>query len=258
MTGNVPEWATGTDRTDAKEEKRNMSLKRITIVMLSLMLLVSGFAQAAGLFPVAEQLFGVEMPSFGTVAGREAASVVETDQARQEDYRNVTLDEFRAFGCYLTYAGAELRDYTVETVSFCAEIFVQEQSMQFVYNWADGSVTVVYPSGTRPEEGDVKLTEGKGNIFSSIESELPSMRFAMDREPDESEKLSDGSYRETYREFSEEDYNAFSRYLTKNGFTLKDYSKQDDGSLTIDLENASGGAFTFIKDFPIISPIQLT
>ena len=80
-----------TDCSDAKEEKRNMSLKRVTIVMLSLMLLVSGFAQAAGLFPVVEQLFGVEMPSFGTVAGRGADSVVETDIARQEDYRNATL-----------------------------------------------------------------------------------------------------------------------------------------------------------------------
>ena len=71
--------------------------------------------------------------------------------------------------------------------------------------------------------------------------------MVLEREPSSDETLPDGSLKETYLDFSEADYDTFSKYLQTAGCTLEEYHTDDKGVLVINLSNGSG-KMTFSYD----------
>ena len=77
--------------------------------------------------------------------------------------------------------------------------------------------------------------------------EMPSIRKIVQRDPDTTEALEDGSSVVTFKGVSEDEYESFSAYLSEFGCTLADYS-MDGTVLTASLEK-NGHTFTFSYDY---------
>ena len=79
------------------------------------------------------------------------------------------------------------------------------------------------------------------------DSEMPSMRKILLRDPDAIETLADGGTTVTFNNVTEDEFNSFSTYLSEFGCTLADYSV--DGTVMTASVEKNGYTFTFTYDY---------
>ena len=217
-------------------------------VILSLclaLLMIPGAAGAQGLFPSMNQLFGTAMPSVGAALGRAADETAESGRGKEETYRGFTYDDYTAFGAYLAGAGAALKDIAVTENTITAELSVRGASMEFTYDWSSQKAAVLYPSGTRPET-EKEAVEAKASILPPVGGILPSAQFAAGRKPDREDNGENG-ITQTWNNFTDADYSAFSAYLAQAGAALKQ-SSAEGGILTAEI-SLNARSFTFTYDW---------
>lgn len=216
--------------------------KKTICFFIIILLFVASVANASGLFPSMDNMFGTAMPSVGLVIGREADVQEETEDGSRETYLNFTSGDYLAFGQYLAGIGAKITYYSLESSAVAATISARDASMTFSFNWAEGAAVVVYPSGTRAEteKESVKLMD---SILPPVGGVMPSAEFAINRKPDEQTSNEEGTT-QIWNQFSDEDYAAFSAYLAKAGAELKD-SNIEAGILNAEI-SLNGFSFRLI------------
>lgn len=193
---------------------------------------------------------GGVMPSAEFAIGRKPDKQSADAEGLTLTWDTFSDDDYTAFSAYLAETGAALKDSSIDAGVLNAEIALNGFSFRLVYNWNAQTVSVVYPDGTTPESSRWNVPVGSGSVLpklSSLGKELPRISMALKREPSSDETLPDGSLQETYTDFSEADYNTFSKYLQTAGCTLEDYHTDDKGVLVINLSNGSG-KMTFSYD----------
>ncbi len=190
------------------------------------------------------------MPSAQFAVGRKPDSESTADNGITQEWKNFTDTDYSAFGTYLAQAGATLKQSSVVGGILAAEISLNASSFTFTYDWHTKTATVFYPSGTSPEREKWNTLKGSGSILPKMDTigkDLPSMSQALSRLPDATETLTDGSRSETYNNFDETDYTAFSQYLQASGCAVDGYHVEDGSVMVIQLSNLTG-TFTFTYD----------
>ncbi len=193
---------------------------------------------------------GGVMPSVEFAVGRKPDEQLGGVEGLIQIWNSFTVEEYTSFSAYLAETGATLKDNNIEAGVLNATIGFNGFFFQFVYNWNEQTVEVIYPNGTTPETNRWDTPVGNGFVLpdiSSVGKELPRISVALEREPSSEETLQDGSLQETYLDFSEADYNTFSKYLQTAGCMLEDYHTDENGTLVINLGNGSG-KMTFSYD----------
>lgn len=219
--------------------------RNLCLVTTFVMLVFATANAAGGLFPDADEMFGVSMPSVGLAIGREASEQSDTDAGYQENYTGFSMADYLTFGQYLAGAGAKIEDYKIDGSSITATITASDSSMTFSYDWAEQTATVLYPAGARAET-ELGTTEPGDSILPPIGGILPSAEFAIGRKPDE-QVTDDGKQIQKWNKFSNEDYIAFSAYLGEAGAELKD-STINAGVLNAEI-GLNGFSFSFVYDW---------
>ena len=203
-------------------------------------------------FPTAEELFGTVMPSVSFALGREADEVT-IDMGRFERYDGVSYKDYEEIGRYLDLAGCTRSLYGSEGETIHIDIKKNGKVLGLHYDYAEKSLTVFYPEGTRPEkQKNAGEISGRSAInilpyFENIFGEyLPSVAVAVQRAPDSQVIQDDNTLVHHFESFSDDDYNLFSKYLTEKECSVKDYTT-DNNVMTISLEH-KGRPFTFAYD----------
>lgn len=223
-----------------------MIRKGVLCLVILLIVFAIAIANAAGgLFPDADELFGLSMPSVGLAIGRAASEQSDTDAGYQQKYADFSMADYLTVGQYLAGTGAKIEDYIIEGNSITATIAAKDSSMIFSYNWAEQIATVLYPAGTRAET-ELEATEPGESILPPIGGIMPSAEFAIGRKPDE-QAMDNGKQIQKWTEFSDEDYADFSAYLGEAGAELKD-STINAGVLNAEI-GLNGFAFCFVYDW---------
>ena len=224
-------------------KKRNRtSFICITAILLTI---VFSAANAAGLFPEMDELFGLSMPSVGLAIGREADEQSETETGSKEVYHHFESNDYLAFGQYLAGIGAKVKDYKTENSTLTVTISVRGAIFVFTYDWVEHTGTAIYSEGTRAEK-QIEGTKPGESILPSIEGVMPSVEFAINRKPDEEMNSAEGLVQK-WNSFSDEDYLAFSAYLAETGAQLKD-SRLDAGILNAEI-SLNGLSYQFVFDW---------
>ena len=182
-------------------------------------------ASASGLFPGMNDLFGIAMPAIKFAIQKEPEKTTESEGNIIETYSNFSYSDYQLFGKYLGSYEAEVLDYSVDKNSFNANIFVNDATMQFSYNWTTQTGEASYPSGTRVETDSSTKANGK-NIFPPVGGVMPSAQFAINRRPS-SEEIVDGNIVQAYKNFDDNCYLQFSEYLGKTGASVSDYTSNN-------------------------------
>ena len=190
------------------------------------------------------------MPSAQFAVDRKPDREDSGENGITQVWGNFTDADYGAFSAYLAQAGATLKQSSVLGGILTAEISLNAHSFTLTYDWHTKTATVFYPSGTTPEREKWNTLKGSGTILPKIDTigkELPSMSQALSRLPDATETLEDGSRSETYNNFDEGDYTAFSQYLLNTGCAVDDYHVETGNVMIIQLSNLTG-TFTFTYD----------
>ena len=207
-------------------------------VSLFLVLLVAA-ANAGGIFPEMDELFGTSMPSVGLAIGKQPDLEDRTEEGVWEYYYDFGNEEYLKFGQYLAGIGAVIDDSQVGDKSLTVHISIRESGFVFSYNWSDRIGSALYPSGTRAETKRASA-EPAESILPVAGSILPSAEFVLNREPD-SRETDDNGTTLTWADVEDYEYNTFSMYLGEAGAELKD-SKQEAGVLNAEI---ALGEFSF-------------
>ncbi len=217
--------------------------KLCLVIMLIVVMFVT--ANAEGLFPEMNEMFGTAMPSVGLAIGREAFEKGDTDGGYQERYVDFTEANYLTFGQYLSGIGAKVNEYKIDGSTMTAAISARGSSMLFSYDWVGLTATAIYYAGTRVET-ESELVEPKDSILPPVGGIMPSAEFAINRKPDE-QVTDNGQQIQKWNEFSDDDYNAFSAYLGEIGAELKN-SNISDGVIKAEI-GLNGYTFSFVFDW---------
>ena len=222
-----------------------MAIKRLFAFLMVILMLMTSVADAGGLFPDMDEMFGTAMPSVGLAIGRRADEQNETDIGEKETYLNFSGEDYIAFGQYLAGIGASVKEYTSEDGTVTATISVRGAEMVFSYDLANRTATAEYPSGTRAET-EPETAEKGDSILPPVGGVMPSAEFAVGRKPDK-QSSSEEELTLTWDVFSDEDYTAFSAYLAEIGAVLEKYSIEA-GVLKTEI-GLNGFSFRFAYDW---------
>lgn len=193
---------------------------------------------------------GGVMPSAQFAVNRAPDSETADGTGITQTWADFTDADYAAFSAYLAQTGAALTRSSAEAGVLTAVIGLNARSFTFTYDWHTKTAAVCYPEGTSPEREKWNTLKGSGSILPKMDTigkDLPSMSQALSRVPDATETLDDGSRRETYNNFDETDYTAFSQYLQAAGCAVDDYHVEDGSVMVIQLSNLTG-TFTFTYD----------
>lgn len=150
-------------------------MKKVSGILIVLVLLLISSVQAEGLLPSLSETVGISMPSLGDALQRYPdIEVEEEDGSITELYTNITETDFSTFSTYLETQGAELADYKVEAGVLMAEIRANGASFTLNYNSKSGEAKVIYPSGTFDEwtkNAKIRFNAGQKLLEEGKESE---------------------------------------------------------------------------------------
>lgn len=190
------------------------------------------------------------MPSAQFTVGRKPDNEIIAENGIKQVWYNFTDTDYSSFSTYLAQTGATLLQSQAEAGVLTAEIDLNNSTFMLTYDWHTKTASVFYPNGTSPEREMWNSLKGNGSILPKMDTigkDLPSLSQALSREPDTTETQVDGSRKETYSNFDEADYAAFSLYLQTAGSAVDDYHVEDGSVMVIELSNLSG-TFTFTYD----------
>lgn len=193
---------------------------------------------------------GGVMPSIQFAINRKPSTEDTVDNNIVQVYKKIDDNCYLQFSEYLGQCGASVSEYTSNNGIMQATIIQDTFSFTFKYDWNNKEAYVYYPEGTRPEKEkrDVFVGEAIAILpeLSKARKELPRLSQAILREPTSSKTNNAGDFYEYYSDFSEDDYNSFSKYLLSANCNVDDYWSKD-GAIVIELSNMAG-SFSFTYD----------
>lgn len=232
-------------------------MKRIIILLIvfTFILQLSSVANA-GTFPNSSELFGVFMPNIAYAINRDADNEEVTENGITQTYLNFTDVDYVALDKYLC------DDYSADISSVEGDVVTLSinqgnVSVLFVYDRNNKVATMTYPKGTRIETSAALDNAKKHVVLPPLkdlfgEDTIPSLSKAINRSVDEIKK-DKGLTQEIFNDFSIEDYETYSAYLSEYGCYIED-SSVTDNVMTVKLKKGDTG-FTFIYDYAANSAI---
>ena len=205
-------------------KKRILVLIVITIVVMSVSVVAEGF------FPSTATLFGQTMPSLSSVINREADSVVETEEGTVYTFNDFTGSDYEAFSSYLAGTGCGVEQISIKE-KVLHDVLVRDGAQAiFIYDYAASIASMSYPEGVRMEDAQHKVDVGAAEILPSLleafGTAMPSMNTILNLHRDMT-VLPDGGAEIVYSDVTEEDYDAFSGYLAAYGCALTAFDTMD-------------------------------
>ena len=210
-------------------------------------------AQLSGnLLPDINKTFGAVIPSLKSILrNHPEAKMVKASYRDEILYSEVTVSDFDAINAYLTEIGCSLinlqtkektltADLKLNGKFFACRYDLDEQTFSFICP----ELYYVEPSFSKTVKTDHVILPGAEEAFGSL---LPRISSAIFRYPDRKETLADGSYCETYLNFTEKDYNTFSTFLLGTDCSVGNFFVDNTGALVISL-SLQGQTFTFSYD----------
>ena len=208
--------------------------------------------KAEGILPVLEQTIGTAVPNFRKILADHPEP--ETDQAADHDaivYSGITEEDYSRINGYLTDRGFALHEWHLEKGILNAEVERGEEMLLLQYSLTAQQLTWVCPELYYEEDALDMPKKPKQDAlpeFSVVfDAVMPRISSAILRYPDETETMDDGSLKEVYLKFTEEEYDALSRYLSGTACELGEYAVDETGVLSISLLQ-KGSGFTFSYD----------
>ncbi len=205
-------------------------------------------AEEEGQDSLLPQVGGI-LPSATFAISREPDEVRNENGGTKQVYSAFSDEDYSSFSLYLGQSGAAIQSSTNESGVLEAEIELRGAAFSFVYDWNRQTASCFYPQGTIPEICRCAAGgKSKGLLpqIDSIGEVLPSLSLAINRQPDSVKAPKDGSIRETYGDFDDEDYDIFSEYLSKKNCKTAEFQIQNESVLLIQLSNRSGKmSFTY-------------
>ena len=195
---------------------------KMLFVFLVIMLLIVSIAQASGLFPSMNQMFGIAMPSLGGAISRLPTETISTDDGQIEIYHDFSPDEYLAFGRYLAGTDASILECSIVDGSATIRIHARGAEMSLRYDWKHATAEIIYPSGTRPES-EIATVKNTSSILPPLGGVMPSVRSVVHHGPDSVTQNGDGTT-EVYLSFSDSEYLQLSEYFGQTGAEIKDSS----------------------------------
>ena len=128
-------------------------MKRITSLMLAILMLSSTFAYSEGLLPSLTDTFGVDMPSMAVFLEREPdeETTDETGTVTQV-FNQVSENDFDGFNKYLEENGCALASYLVNDSKVTETVERQSKTFTFLYDNAALLAVLNYPADTNPDK----------------------------------------------------------------------------------------------------------
>ncbi|MBO2517082.1 MAG: hypothetical protein CW338_07425 [Clostridiales bacterium] len=227
-------------------------MKRIIALLLSVILLLPLVsAQAGGLLPSSQEVFGTYMPSMTLALGKTAAKDEKAGDSRVITCIPFTDADYAAFGAYVDAWGCTAGNYESDGGSVTIPLKKGDAVITFTYDRANGSASVTYPKGTRPEEEKSSRSGGTSrfpairNVFGQ---QMPSMNGVIGKKADRSSENGDGTLVQEYTNITEAQFDAFNAYAESmgcsssvstsgNAVTVK-YSK-GDATMTLVYDDAA-------------------
>jgi len=226
-------------------------MKRI-IILLIVVTIVLQFSSVAnaGTFPNSSELFGVFMPNIAYAINRDADNEEVSENGITQTFLNFTDADYVALNKYLS------NDYSANVSSVEGNIATLsinqgDASVVFIYDRDKKVATMTYPQGTRIETTTTSDSAKKGTVLPPLkelfgEDTIPSLSKAINRNVDE--LVNDkGLTREIYQNFSIDEYEKYSAYLSDYGCYIVE-SNVIDNVMTVKLKTGDTD-FTFIYDY---------
>ena len=223
-------------------------MKRSVIcVILVLLLLLSGMAAmaAGGLFPSADELFGVTMPDIRFALNRAPDSIETTEEGELLTCRDFTAADYDVFGRYAAAEGLELERSDVLDGVLTAELAKDGKSIRFQYNYGERAASLLYPDGVRREQAKSTLEISKKtsilpDIILTFGTAVPDLSEVLKNHPKPRTVEADGHDEMQYDGISIRDYDEVNAYLTGIGCKSESW-RIEGGVLIADLRSGNGG-----------------
>lgn len=222
----------------AEEDEGECSMKRALAILLTLALAICAVtavaegqaATGSGLFPSADELFGGYMPSVAFAIGREPDSEEKTEEGLVQTFFNFTDADYGLVSRYLP-AECTVSDYSIDGDTLTVSVSKDGRTIYFKYSRGDKTAIVTYPEGTRIEKEAQRATSSTSLLPALTEifgaDQLPSLSKVLNRYPDTSTS-ENGKNRDVFYNFTQDDYDLFSKYLAEYGCVVADSSASDD------------------------------
>ena len=208
-------------------------MKRVLVSFVFITLFLSSIAYA-GILPSSKTVYGEFMPSPEFALGRAPASDSTTDEVRMQVYRPFSDSDYVTLSKYLGAWGCKLGETSSDSTTVRAQVIYGKCSIDLVYDRSEQTMTVTYPSGTRPETAKGGSGTGKDILPSlriAFSTQMPHPAAVFGRKANSSKTLSDESEQISYNNISEDDYVLFGCYAAAFGCTLDSYTQ--DGSSVV-------------------------
>ena len=204
------------------------------------------------LLPEVNKAFGAVIPSIQSVLkNHPAEKTLKTNGKDEIRYSEITISDYNAINTYLTEIGCSVIDSGTKDNVLLANLKLNGKTFSCRYDMANQTFSFICPELYYVNNELPKTVKAEQPILPSIENAfgvvLPRISTAIFRYPDKKETLEDGSYRETYEHFTENEYNAFSAYLLKTHCSVGTYYVDNMGALVIPL-SLQGKQFVFTFD----------
>ncbi len=228
-------------------------MKKIWVIFLTI-LLVAAYCMPvladSGLLPKNTTQFGVIMPDIRFAVNREADKVETDNDGERLLFSSFTAEEYQTFGRYAYIKGLKLKDKIYRDGMLTAQLEKDGAVIIFEYNYGKQLASLFYPTGVRKEKekGKVILLS---SILPSVErtfaaKPMPSLWDVLERAPDSETKKEDGSVDLIWQSVTDDDYEAFSKYLNDVNAELLDYGMY--GSVFIAIIGRDERTITFSYD----------
>ena len=196
-------------------------------------------------------VYGVTMPTMKTVTGKKAASTEKLSNGSEvQTYNNVYQADYEAFGSYCAQCDCALAEMSVSGNVVTCKIEKQYASFTLEYDIVKLTAVLTYPMiavlESKTGVADATVESILPNLDEIYGYALPNAAAVLERAPDMEIPAKDGTVTQLFNDFTDEDYSAFSKYLSSSGCTVSSYSVSGN-VMTINLEK-NGSAFTFEYD----------
>lgn len=229
--------------------KRGICAVLILVTFLSL--IPSGCAAGSeSILPPLNKALGVCLPPLDQMYAAHFKGSREMDTgAVRFEFEQISAEDYRSIGRLLALYGCAPGNAVTAGDAVTAEATVEGRTIVVTYDLERRWMDVIYPKYFYTERRTLSASFDRSalpDLQQAFGVLLPRFSNVLGRLPDAEETAGDGTLKETYRRFTEEDYGAVSQYLLDAGCSVTDYHTEGR-TLVISLEKG-GAAFVLNYD----------
>lgn len=207
---------------------------------------------SGSILPDLSHAFGAVIPSIMEILKNHPAPETAAKNGHDEIcYSGISVKDYNNINAYLTDIGCKATESRVENGVLNVSLSLLNGEFSVCYDLSNQKFTFICPELYYVETVIGKAAHTDQLVLPNIEETfgtvLPRLSAALLRYPDKKETRADGSYEETYLNFREKDYAAFSAYLQETQCAVGDYHLDEKGNLVITL-TLNGSSFVFTYD----------